>query len=171
MHGDEPTATAALLDIFNFLSANDSFDSLRKSILQNLEIHFIPMLNPDGAARYQRENAFNIDLKSINDKFYKDICGAMVQPILEAIKLVHKSGKHLELTNLIIPSLNDSDKDIKELVRWIIKNLDKNVPLHFSAFYPCYKLTNLRATPPEKVIHADEAAKSMGMKNVHTGNI
>src|SRR3989344_3123546 len=116
-------------------------------------------------------DAFNIDLKSINDKFYKDICGAMVQPILEAIKLVHKSGKHLELTNLIIPSLNDSDKDIKELVRWIIKNLDKNVPLHFSAFYPCYKLTNLRATPPEKVIHAAEAAKGMGMKNVHTGNI
>lgn len=62
MHGDEPTATAALFDLFGFLSANDSFDSLRNSILQNLEIHFIPMLNPDGAARYQRENAFNIDL-------------------------------------------------------------------------------------------------------------
>ena len=72
MHGDEPTATAALLDIFNFLSANDSFDSLRKSILQNLEIHFIPMLNPDGAARYQRENAFNIDLNRDALRFQSD---------------------------------------------------------------------------------------------------
>ncbi|MBI3123104.1 MAG: peptidase M14 [Ignavibacteriales bacterium] len=72
MHGDEPTATAALLDIFNFLSAKDSFDSLRKSILQNLEIHFIPMLNPDGAARYQRENAFNIDLNRDASRFQSD---------------------------------------------------------------------------------------------------
>jgi len=72
MHGDEPTATAALLDIFNFLSANDSFNSLRNSILQNLEIHFIPMINPDGAARYQRENAFNIDLNRDALRFQSD---------------------------------------------------------------------------------------------------
>lgn len=62
MHGDEPTATAALVDLFNFLTANDSFNDIRKSILDNLEMHFIPMVNPDGAERYQRENAFNIDL-------------------------------------------------------------------------------------------------------------
>ena len=116
-------------------------------------------------------DAFNIDLKSIKDKFYKEICGARIQPILEAIKIVHKSGKHLELTNLLIPGLNDSKKEIKELVRWIKENLGENVPLHFSAFYPCYKLTNLGATPVEKVIHAAEIAKRMGMKNVHTGNI
>ncbi len=72
MHGDEPTATAALFDLFNFLSANDSFDTLRNSILQNLEIHFIPMLNPDGAARYQRENAFNIDLNRDAIRFQSD---------------------------------------------------------------------------------------------------
>ncbi|MEW6654231.1 MAG: M14 family zinc carboxypeptidase, partial [Bacteroidota bacterium] len=57
MHGDEPTATAAIFDLFNFFSANDSFDELRESIIDNLEIHFIPMVNPDGAERYQRENA------------------------------------------------------------------------------------------------------------------
>ena len=116
-------------------------------------------------------DAFNIDLKSIKDKFYKEICGARIQPILEAIKIAHKSGKHLELTNLLIPSLNDSDRDIKELVKWIKENLSENVPLHFSAFYPCYKLNNLRPTPPEKVIHAAEIARKMGMENVHTGNI
>lgn len=116
-------------------------------------------------------DAFNIDLKSINDKFYKDICGARLQPVLEAIRIAHKSGKHLELTNLLIPKLNDSDKDIKELVKWIKKNLDENVPLHFSAFYPCYKLNNIKPTPPKVVVHAAETARKMGMKNVHTGNI
>ncbi len=116
-------------------------------------------------------DAFNIDLKSINDKFYKDTCGARIQPILEAIKIVHKSGKHLEITNLLIPGLNDSDKDIKEIVKWIKENLDESVPLHFSAFYPCYKLNNISPTPKKTVIHAAETAKSMGMKNVHTGNI
>ncbi len=72
MHGDEPTATTALFDLFSFLSANDSFDSLRNSILQNSEIHFIPMMNPDGAARYQRENAFNIDLNRDALRFQSD---------------------------------------------------------------------------------------------------
>lgn len=72
MHGDEPTATAALFDIFNFLSADDEFNPLRKLILQNLELHFIPMVNPDGAVRYQRENAFNIDLNRDALRFQSD---------------------------------------------------------------------------------------------------
>ncbi len=72
MHGDEPTATAALFDIFNFLAADDEFNPIRKSILQNLELHFIPMVNPDGAVRYQRENAFNIDLNRDALRFQSD---------------------------------------------------------------------------------------------------
>ena len=76
-----------------------------------------------------------------------------------------------DFVELYKKGLNDSEKEIKELVRWIKENLGENVPLHFSAFYPCYKLTNLGATPVEKVIHAAEIAKRMGMKNVHTGNI
>lgn len=116
-------------------------------------------------------DAFNIDLKSINEGFYKKICGARLAPVLEALKSIHKAKKHLEITNLIIPTLNDKDKDIKKLILWIIENLGKEVPLHFSAFYPCYKLSNLPATKPEVVIHAAELAKKMGMRNVHTGNI
>lgn len=116
-------------------------------------------------------DAFNVDIKGMSEKFYEKICGAKLAPILEAIKIIHKSGRHLELTNLLIPGHNDSDKDIRKLVQWILDNLDKNVPLHFSAFYPCYQLINLQPTQPEKVIHAAEIAKEMGMKNVHTGNI
>ena len=116
-------------------------------------------------------DAFNIDLKSISGGFYKKICGARLAPVLEALKMIHKAKKHLEITNLIIPTLNDKEKNIKKLVSWIIENLGKEVPLHFSAFYPCYKLSHLRATKPEVVIRAAEIAKKMGMKNVHTGNI
>lgn len=115
-------------------------------------------------------DAFNVDLKAISEKFYEDICGAKLKPVLEAIKIIHKSGKHLEITSLLIPGYNDSDAEIKKLVSWILRNLSSQVPLHFSAFHPCYKLT-VSATPPSTVIKAAEIARKMGMKNVHTGNI
>ncbi len=116
-------------------------------------------------------DAFNIDLKSIKESFYKKICGARLKPVLETLKIIYKSGKHLEITNLIIAGLNDKEKDIKKLIEWVRGNLGNEVPLHFSAFYPCYKLGNLQPTPASAVVHAAEIAKRMGMKNVHTGNI
>jgi len=116
-------------------------------------------------------DAFNIDLKSLDEKFYDEICGARLKPVLEAIKIVYKSGKHLELTNLIIPGLNDKEEYIIKLVKWIVENLDVNVPLHFSAFYPCYKLEHLPPTNPISVKNAREIAIKLGMKNVYTGNI
>jgi len=116
-------------------------------------------------------DAFNVDLKSINKKFYAYVCGARIAPVLEALKIIHKSKKHLEITNLIIPRNNDSDEDIEKLVLWIKENLDENVPLHFSAFHPCYNMKNVEATEKDKVIRAAEIAKKLGMKNVHTGNI
>jgi len=116
-------------------------------------------------------DAFNIDLKSIKPEFYEKICDAKLAPVLETLKIIKKSGKHLEVTNLIIPGLNDSEKEIKELITWIIVNIGKETCLHFSAFYPQYKLINIPATKAETVIHAAEIAKKMGMKNVFTGNI
>ncbi|MBM3233534.1 AmmeMemoRadiSam system radical SAM enzyme [Candidatus Pacearchaeota archaeon] len=115
-------------------------------------------------------DAFNIDLKG-NDKFYEKICGGRIQPVLKTIKIIHKAGKHLEITNLLIPGLNDSDSEIKKIVFWIKVNLSDDVPLHFSAFFPHYKLVNVKETPAETVIHAAEVARKLGMKNVHTGNI
>ena len=116
-------------------------------------------------------DAFNIDFKSISEKFYEEICGGRVSPVLKTIKTIYKSGKHLELTNLIIPGLNDSEKEIKKLVLWIKQNLDTNVPIHFSAFYPCYKLSEIKPTSTETVINAKKIAEKAGMKNVYTGNI
>ncbi|MFH1710810.1 MAG: AmmeMemoRadiSam system radical SAM enzyme [Nanoarchaeota archaeon] len=116
-------------------------------------------------------DAFNIDLKSIKPEFYEKICDAKLAPVLETLKEIHKSGKHLEVTNLIIPGLNDSKEEIKKLITWIIVNLGKETHLHFSAFYPQYKLSDIPATKAETVIRAAEIAKKLGMKNVYTGNI
>lgn len=116
-------------------------------------------------------DAFNVDLKSINEKFYENICGAKLAPVLESLKIIYKSGKHLEITNLLIPRNNDSDKEIKKLVIWIKDNLSCEIPLHFSAFYPCYNLSHLSSTSASTIIHAAEIARKLGMKHVHTGNI
>lgn len=113
----------------------------------------------------------NIDLKSISDKFYKKICGARVQPILEALKILKKQRIWLEITNLLIPTLNDSEKDIKKLVSWVKKNLGEKVPLHFTAFYPCYKLMNLPSTSIETLKKARKIALDAGLRYVYTGNI
>jgi len=113
----------------------------------------------------------NIDLKSIKNDFYKKICGARLNPVLESIKIMKQHGVWIEITNLLIPGLNDSESEIKKLVSWIKKNIGVNVPLHFSAFYPVYKLSNLLPMPAEKIKKARKIALDLGMKFVYTGNI
>ena len=113
----------------------------------------------------------NIDLKSINPSFYEKICGARLQPILKALKILQKNNVWIEITNLIIPTLNDKTSEIKQLVKWIKNNLRINVPLHFSAFYPCYQLMNLPATKIEKLHEARKIALNAGLNYVYTGNL
>ena len=116
-------------------------------------------------------DASNIDLKSINDNFYKKICGGRVAPILEAIKLMHEKGVWIELTNLLIPGLNDKEKDIKKLVLWIKKELGINVPVHFTAFYPCFELLNVQPTSLSALKKARQIALKEGLRYVYTGNL
>jgi len=115
--------------------------------------------------------AANIDLKGFNDKFYKEITGGWLEPVLETIKTLHEKKVWLELTNLIIPKHNDDIKLIKKMCGWIIENIGKDVPLHFSAFYPCYLMSNLAQTPPETVLKAVNVAKKAGLNYVYAGNI
>lgn len=113
----------------------------------------------------------NIDLKSISDKFYKEVCEARVSPVLETLKILKKEKVWTEITNLIIPTLNDSEKDIKELVKWVKENLGKEAVLHFTAFYPTYKLSHLPPTPIETLKKARKIALQEGLKYVYTGNV
>ena len=94
-----------------------------------------------------------------------------MEPVLEAIKSIHKMGVWAELTNMIIPALNDDIKKIKNMCEWIKENVGIDVPLHFSAFYPCYKLLNIPRTSPDILLKARETALKTGLHYVYVGNI
>ncbi|MDO8524981.1 MAG: AmmeMemoRadiSam system radical SAM enzyme [Candidatus Omnitrophota bacterium] len=113
-------------------------------------------------------DAMNIDLKSFDDEFYAKICKGSLRPVLEVIKRSNKSC-HIELTNLIIPTLNDSEETIKKMVDWIYKNLGADTPLHFSGYFPCYNMS-LPPTPIETLRKAEKIAKEK-LKYVYLGNI
>jgi pyruvate formate lyase activating enzyme len=113
-------------------------------------------------------DAINIDLKSMRTDFYKKVCKAKLEPVLHTIKRVAKSGVHLEVTNLIIPTLNDSDEDLTDLVDFIA-SLSDMIPLHFSAYRPDYKLT-IKATPIDTMLRGREIARK-NLKYVYLGNL
>ena len=112
--------------------------------------------------------AMNIDLKSIDDDFYRKYCKGSLEPVLRTIKRSAKAC-HVELTNLVIPGLNDSEGNFDRLVDWIYDNVGADVPLHFSRYFPCYKLDQ-PLTSKETLEKAYKIAKKK-LKNVHLGNI
>ncbi len=114
-------------------------------------------------------DAFNVDIKSMDDDFYRRNCGGKLRPILEFCESVRGAGKHLEITNLIIPGENDSPATITELVDWIADSLGSDVPLHFSAYRPQYKMTN-KATDVSVLRRAHDAA-ACKLHYVYLGNV
>jgi len=112
-------------------------------------------------------DAMNIDLKSIRPDYYKKYCHARLEPVLNTIQIAQKSCL-VELTNLVVTDLNDSDQDLKDLIDWVAK-LNPEIPLHFSAYRPMYKMTN-PATPVERLIRAYELAKER-LAWVYVGNV
>lgn len=120
---------------------------------------------------YPLIDAANIDLKSLDEDFYKKVCGVRLKPVLEAIKEIKKIGTWIELTNLIIPGYNDKKEQIEKLVRWVKENVGTKTPLHFSAFYPTYKMLDAPRTSPETLLKAREIAKKHGLKYIYLGNI
>ena len=116
-------------------------------------------------------DAFNIDLKAMSRDFYKKVCGADLDVVLDNIKRVYDEGKHLEITNLIINDYNDSIEEINELCDFVVNELDCNVPLHFSRAFPYYKMNDISPTRPEILFKAKEIALDKGIKNVYLGNI
>ena len=113
-------------------------------------------------------DAMNIDLKSFDNDFYSKVCKGSLKPVLDVIKRSHRSC-HIELTNLIIPTLNDSEETIGKMVDWICENLGRDVPLHFSRYFPCYRIS-LPPTPVETLKRAEKIAKAK-LKYVYLGNI
>jgi pyruvate formate lyase activating enzyme len=115
-------------------------------------------------------DGINIDLKAFTDKFYKEICGGRLEPVLENIKLAKEFGIWVEVTTLIIPTLNDSEDELRHIAEFI-KDVDKDIPWHISQFYPTHKLTTLSRTPVETLHMAREIGINTGLHFVFEGNV
>ena len=116
-------------------------------------------------------DAFNIDLKGFDKKFYTKLTTAWLNPVLDTIKKIKESGRWLEITNLIIPTKNDKLEIIRELCKWINENLGDDVPLHLSAFFPTYHLLDLPPTPRSTLDMAFDIAKEEHLHFVFQGNV
>ena len=107
----------------------------------------------------------------MDDDFYRKYCGATLAPVLENILAMVGAGVHVEITNLLVTSLNDSEEQIRALCTWMADNGLQDVPLHFSRFFPRYKFTSAAPTPKEALLTAREIALSFGIKTIYLGNI
>lgn len=116
-------------------------------------------------------DAANIDIKGITEKFYRQYSKVDIKFVLNTIKKLHKEKIWMELTNLIIPELNDNLKDIKKLCEWIKDNVGTDVPLHFSKFYPYYRASNISQTPSLILENAKSIASDVGINYVYIGNL
>lgn len=121
---------------------------------------------------YQYMDAANIDLKAFTERFYKRICGGELTPVLDTLEYIyHQTDTWLEITTLLIPGENDSDREISQLSRWVRRQLGDEVPLHFTAFHPDWKMTDHPPTPLATLRRARMIAREEGLKFVYTGNL
>jgi pyruvate formate lyase activating enzyme len=119
----------------------------------------------------QSVDAIKIDLKGFNEDFYRKVCSGTLQPVLEAIRTIHDAGVHLEIVNLVVPTLNDNADELRALAEWVLATVGPDVPLHFNRFYPDYQLLNLPPTPVETLDAARRAAMDVGLHYVYVGNV
>ena len=116
-------------------------------------------------------DAADIDLKGFTEAFYREICEGELNPVLQTLKTLKKESVHLEITNLMVPTKNDDGAVLKEMCLWIRKELGADTPIHFSRFYPLYKLKTLPPTPVSTLEKARAIALSAGLEYVYIGNV
>jgi pyruvate formate lyase activating enzyme len=117
-------------------------------------------------------DAANVDLKAFTDDFYVKLCGGRLQAVLDILSYIHhETSCWLEITTLLIPGQNDSPVEIKALADWVARELGADVPLHFTAFHPDWKMADLPRTPPSTLTNARRIAMDAGLNYVYTGNV
>ena len=130
-------------------------------------------MNPASRAEfYAHMDAANVDLKGFTEAFYHSICAGHLRPVLETLEyLKHQTDIWFEITNLLIPGLNDSDEEIDQMTRWVVERLGPDVPMHFTAFHPDFKMLDRPPTPPETLTRARRIAIANGVRYAYTGNV
>ncbi len=121
---------------------------------------------------FEHMDAVNVDLKAFTEEFYYKICGGHLQDVLDTLVYIkHETDVWLETTTLLIPGKNDSDEEIKRMTRWVVENLGPDVPMHFTAFHPEWKMMDVPSTPISTLIKAREIALANGIRYAYTGNV
>jgi pyruvate formate lyase activating enzyme len=121
---------------------------------------------------YRHMDAANVDLKGFTDDFYYKVTGAHLAPVLETLVWLKKETKvWLELTTLLIPGLNDSEAELQAMTQWVVENLGPDVPMHFTAFHPDYRMRDIGATPASTLRLARTIARANGVRHAYTGNV
>ncbi len=130
-------------------------------------------MNPGPRADFYRHiDAANVDLKGFTETFYAGLCAGRLGPVLDTLRyLAHETSVWLEITTLVIPGHNDSDEELDRLTRWVVDELGPEVPLHFTAFHPDYRLLDVPPTPPATLARARRIALANGIRYAYTGNV
>ena len=128
-----------------------------------------PSARPDF---YRHIDAANVDLKALSETFYHRLCAGALAPVLDTLRwLAHETDIWLEITNLIIPGHNDAEGQVERLIVWVLENLGPDVPLHFTAFHPAFRMSDIPQTPGSTLSRARRQALTSGVRFVYTGNV
>jgi pyruvate formate lyase activating enzyme len=152
--------------------AMDVADACRESGIKSVAVTAGYMCAESRAEFYRHMDAANVDLKAFTERFYRKICGSELAPVLETLQyLKHETKVWFEITTLLIPEENDSDAELDLMTQWVADKLGLDVPLHFTAFHPDWKMTDKCRTPASTLERARSIAMRNGLKFVYTGNV
>jgi pyruvate formate lyase activating enzyme len=116
-------------------------------------------------------DAAQIDLKGFSESFYRELCDGTLAPVLDTLRILKREDIHVEITNLMIPTKNDDMNLVKEMCRWVLREMGPETPLHFNRFYPLHKLNRLPPTPIQTLEKARRLALDLGLMHVYIGNV
>jgi pyruvate formate lyase activating enzyme len=171
-HGSKSVAFTYNDPVVFFEYALDAADACHELGLKTVAVTAGYMHDAPRREFYSKMDAANVDLKAFTEDFYVKLSGAHLQPILDTLAYVHHDTDcWLEITTLLIPGHNDSDAEVTELTRWVARELGPDVPLHFSAFHPDWKMADVPPTPPATLTKARKIALDAGLHYVYTGNV
>ena len=152
--------------------AIDVAKACRESDIKSVAVTAGYMCDEPRQEFYQYMDAANVDLKAFTERFYWKITGGHLQPVLDTLMyLKHETDVWFEITTLLIPDENDSDEELEEMTQWVVENLGPDVPMHFTAFHPDWKMLDKPPTPPQTLTRARRIAMKNGIRYAYTGNV
>ena len=152
--------------------ASDVADACREKGIRAVAVTAGYICPEPRADFYRHLDAANVDLKAFTEKFYHEVTASHLQPVLDTLVYLHEETKvWLEITNLVIPGLNDSEAELDAMTRWVVEHLGPDVPMHFSAFHPDWKMRDVPPTPPQTLARARRIAMGNGVRYAYTGNV